>query len=33
VAFALFSIAFWAYFRFRSPRLPAGDPAGWVEVA
>jgi hypothetical protein len=33
VAFALFSIAFWAYFRFRSPRLPASDPAGWVEVA
>ena len=31
VAFALFSIAFWAYFRFRAPRAPADQP-GFVEV-
>ena len=33
VAFALFSVAFWAYFRYRAPRAPAEDQPGWIEVA
>ena len=26
IAFGIFSVAFWAYFRFRSPRPRASDP-------
>ncbi|HEX2118124.1 MAG TPA: FGLLP motif-containing membrane protein [Acidimicrobiales bacterium] len=33
VLFALFSIAFWAYFRFRSPRTTEADQPNLVEVA
>ncbi len=33
VVFALFSIAFWAYFRFRTPRDAASDRPNLVEVA
>lgn len=31
-AFALFSIAFWAYFRYRTPRVAADTEPAWVEA-
>ncbi|MDQ3896399.1 MAG: hypothetical protein M3326_03945, partial [Actinomycetota bacterium] len=32
VGFALFSVAFWAYFRFRAPEAPAEEEPAWIEV-
>jgi hypothetical protein len=32
VAFAAFSVAFWSYFRYRTPRVPTGDEPGWIQV-
>ncbi len=32
VAFALYSVAFWAYFRFRDERVQAEDEPAWIEV-
>jgi hypothetical protein len=31
-AFALFSVAFWAYFRYRTPRVAADTEPAWVEA-
>ena len=30
--FALFSVTFWAYFRYRTPHVEAQDEPGWIEV-
>jgi hypothetical protein len=32
VAFALFSISFWAYFRYRTPRVATDSEPAWVEA-